>query len=353
MNRNPLILICFAAPLLLCAQAQDRSKPTNKSNGDAAKSATALSLNVTGTVESQFSGPIFGHVKCDEDGNVYLRGFTSERSLGHTLHQTPIQKVKADGTVAEYFSINGLEGQFWAKDFFVTADGKVSQIVYTSKEEFYVFEFSADGSVKGKTTIQTDYFSPNQLAVFKSGEFLLSGTLGKGEHTPFTGVFSSSGKLIRKVTTQKDDESAASAEAGDPNVVPSNGQGNLAVLYGEAVAAVDGNVYLMRSGSRAWVHAVSPSGEVLRSFYVDSGDSGLVAASMKAAPGRLVIAFRRGNVAGILLKVVDLEGNPIGEYASTENKFPAAFMACYLPPAFIFTQPNAQGLLRLHKAEPR
>lgn len=351
MNRT-LLWLAVAATLAMAPQGSGQSVG---GTGEASSKASTSPLPVTaaGAVESQFTGPIFGRAKCDEDGNLYLRAYTQERVFANTVHQAPIQKIKADGAMAETFTISDFSTQFWAKDFFVTGDGRVFQIAYSSKPEFYVFEFSGDGSLKTKTSIATESFSPYQIAVFKSGEFLLSGTSGKEDHTPFTGVFASSGKLIKKITVPKDAESAASAEAGDSNSAASHGQVNLAVVYGEAVAVSDGNIYLMRSGSRAWVHAVSPSGDVVRSFYVDSGDTGRIAVAMKSAPGRLVLAFRQNNVAGVLLKVVDLEGNPIADFASSESKFPAAFLACYLPPSFVFAQSDARGPLHLQKAEPR
>jgi outer membrane protein assembly factor BamB len=353
MKRGVATLLFFVVPLVVCAQANDAVTASSKVRGERAAAASSpSSLSIVETTESQFSGPIFGRVKCDEDGNVYLRSFTQERVTSDTVHQSPIQKIKADGSLAESFKVDDLASKFSARDFFVTKEGDLYQIAYTEKHEFYVLEFSSDGSLKTKTRLETEACFPYQLAVFKSGELLLSGTLWNENSTRFTGVFSAAGKLIKRLATESDQHSAKNADAAD-SALNSPGGGRNPAVYGEAVAASDGNVYLMQAGSRARVYAVSSTGEIIRSFYVDSGDSGLVGVSMKSAPGRLVIAFRRTDSAGILLKVVDLEGNAIADYASSERGLPAAFLACYVPPGFIFAQSNAHGPLHLNKAAPR
>ena len=339
----------LAVCLVLGVQAQQKAgvkKPDT--------STTLPSLVITSSVTSQVFGPNFGRVRCDEDGNVYLRPYSADRGRAGTLHQTPIQKIKPDGSLAGSFRVTDFREGIWGRDFFVTDKGAVYQIVQTAELEMYVLEFSSDGSLKSHTKIDTEFFSPYQLAVFKSGEFLLSGTAGKQGHTPFTAVFSSGGKLLKKLTSPEDEDSQTRAESGDSTVVGENGFGNAAVHFGDAAAGSDGNLYLMRAGSRAWIYAVSPAGEVIRKFFVDSGDSSLQAKSMKSAPGRIAIAFgRKSEVSDNVIKIVDLEGNAIADYVFRDNRLSPAFLSCYVPPVFTFVQANGSGPLIFQNAEPK
>lgn len=314
-------------------------------------------LEVSATIQTQVQGTFFGRVKCDNAGNLYMRPYSSVRNREHTLHQTPIQRVKPDGSLAEIFNNTDAMPNLEGMDFFISPDGDVFQVAYGEKQKQYVISFAKDGSVKSTIEIADrliPYFTPYQMAVFKSGEILLSGQGGDGGHTPFTAVFDASGKLIKKVTDEDDAELGKRADAGETGMTPGNSNyGNAAVTFGEAVAGSDGNVYLMRSGSPALILAVSPHGDIVRKFKVNSDDPALIAVSMKAAPGRLAFAFRKQDAVGATIKVTDFEGNAVATYVSNDRRMPAAFLSCYSPPDFTFTQSNTKGFVLVHKAEAK
>ncbi len=314
-------------------------------------------LEVSTTIQTQLQGIFFGRVKCDDAGNLYLRPYSPARNRNHTLHQTPIQRIKPDGSLGESFS-NTDAPDVEGMDFSVSPDGDVFQVAFGDNKKYYVISFAKDGSVKSTIKISADafipYFTPYQIVVFKSGEMLLSGQGGDGGHTPFTAVFDASGKLIKKVVDEEDAHLAKRAETGSAGAVPDNSNyGNSAVTFGEAVAGSDGNVYLMRSGSPASVLAISPHGDIIRKFKVLPDDPLQTAVSMKAAPGRLAIAFRKQDAPGMSIKTIDLEGNPVAAYVSQDHRLPAAFFSCYAPPQFIFAQANAKGYVLVHKAETK
>ncbi len=183
--RTQFILVGFACSLapMLCAQQP---------------SATIVDLKADAKIEvpalirgEQSRGGI-----CDGAGNVYLRRIESEKP-GQERTARPTRKISPDGNLIASFRILDAFSNMQAssgvhvigKGVFVTADGKVFQAAHADGEVFIV-EFAPDGSVKAKTKLATPlYFQPWLLAVFKSGEFLLTATTGQDNLTPFTGVF--------------------------------------------------------------------------------------------------------------------------------------------------------------------
>ena len=89
----------------------------------------------------------------------------------------------------------------------------------TAKQGNYVVEFAKDGSIKAPVKLQIDfYWAPEHFAVFASGEYLvvgLTGTIiryggdnGRASYwpnvsTPFTAVFATDGRLVKKIYDQK------------------------------------------------------------------------------------------------------------------------------------------------------
>ena len=309
-----------------------------------------VDINITSVLPTQFAGPIFGRVKCDKQGNLYLRGYIAPKT-----HRAPIQKLTSEGNVSTLYRSGAADPDFFGMAFFVTPEGHVYQVGYTPDKKVYVLEFGDDGSIKTNTSIGTEFFVPYQLAVFKSGHFLMSGTGGPGQHSSFTAVFDPSGKLIRNVSPPEDDELNQRAGQGDNQLAlqSAGGTGNSAVSFGDAVAGSDGNVYLMRSATPALIYVVSASGEIVRTFRVDSGHPRMRAVALKSAEGRIAVVFREENSPGAIIKVTDYEGAPLGWYRSDDRRTPAAFCACYTPPSFKFFVSNATGNGQVFTAESK
>jgi len=312
-----------------------------------------IPLEVSQTVKAQIQGTFFGRVKCNDDGEIYLRPYSAEKNKNHTLHQTPIQKLKADGTLDHAYSNPDAQPDWWGMDFFVSPSGEVFQVGINEKSlAIYLIDFFPDGSVKSTTQIAAEAFHPYQMAVFKSGQILLSGIKGEQGRTPFTAVFTSTGKMIKEVVDKNDKELEKRASGEEP--VPGfqkSSFGNRAVQFGEAISGSDGNVYLLRSGSPALVYAVSPHGDVVRKFTVDAGDPELMAVSMKAAPGQLAVAFGRQNEGGTFVQVTDLEGHSVASYGTNDGRLTAQFLSCYVSHALVFTTRNSDGFVEFNKAE--
>jgi hypothetical protein len=348
--RTQLILlaaVCGVAPML-CAQ---HPSPLVDLKADAKTEVTA-----TGRA-TQSRGGI-----CDDAGNVYLRREEYEKTTPERATR-PIWKISPDGNpvgsfrVLDAFQNPQVRGEVNGKGVFVTTDGKVFQTA-DSQGEVFVVEFALDGSVKAKTKLAT---APNTqswlLAVFKSGEYLLTATTGKDNLTPFTAVFAADGKLVKKIYEPEDEEARQKALPADwgPRLVGSIGGADF-VRRGDVTAGSDGNVYLLhRTASPALVYVISPAGEVLRKLRIDAGDSELLARSIKFYAGRLAIEFDRGfhfDTHQNLIKVTDLQGNSIAEYRMRPVVGDhSLYLAGYGPEGFTFVPYENDDKLYLVKSK--
>lgn len=316
-------------------------------------------LAIKSTVTTALSGALLNRSACDEDGNIYLRPYVSQRVSGLPSSTSPVQRMKPDGSLGEVFQNTDAEGKkLVTEGVAVSADGKVYQAGLSDKPDYavYVTEFAKDGSVKSRTRLQTDYFIAYQLAVFKSGEFLVSGTKGKDGHTPFTAVFSSDGKLLKEVTEPEDADLAKKAEAGDRSFdsLQTSESGNSAVSYGDAASGSDGNVYLMRGTSPAQIYVVSPHGEVVRKLRIDPGQSGFVAHTIRASKEGLAIAFGiRWEKSDLIIKAVTYSGDPLGTYVLKDHYLSPTQFACYSGASFTFLATTTENKVLLHTVEAR
>jgi hypothetical protein len=275
---------------------------------------------------------------CDDAGNVYTIPQGEESFRDPLKRETlPFQKITPAGDLAGSFQVadaftddvygrNGgvVSSDFVGHyDFFVTADGaRAFQAAYVHGETFVV-EFAQNGSVKAKTKLLVGpddrHMQPWHLAVFKSGEYLVIGFNGLDRLTPFTAVFAADGRMVKKIYEPEDEEARLQARPDNWHGIDRGGNGGIDFVRGGGVAAgSDGNVYLLHgTTSYALVYVISPAGEVVRKLRIDSGDSDLVARSIRSYAGRLAIEFD-DNWAGAyrrnLIKVTDLQGNSIADY---------------------------------------
>jgi hypothetical protein len=207
------------------------------------------------------------------------------------------------------------------KGIFVSADQRVFQAVALGGEVFVV-GFAADGSVKSRTKLLSDDLQDARiyrLAVFSSGEFLLTASTGKDHIVPFTGLFASDGSLLKKIYESEDEEARQKTSPLEfVNSRPLDDIGGADFLWrGDVALASDGNVYLLHgTRSPALIYVISSSGDV-RKVRIDAGDSKSVARTLKSYAGRLAVQFDKQAGSGgrqSLVKVTDLGGNLMATY---------------------------------------
>jgi hypothetical protein len=328
-----ILLLTFCASIL----AQEKTRRTGIT-----QTQPTVFLRVEAIAKSDLSSPINeGSARCDARGNIYIRPIVDTGKPQLDM-RVPTAEVGRDGERVTSFDVTAASPDFHfpgSSSFFVTADGRVYAAVWDNRavvkgNRAHIVQFTRNGSVASVTQVATDEsFTPNHIAIFKSGEILLTGTEGDLGHRPFTAIFNYKGELIKKIYEPEDEQLRIRADTGDSEVLSdSSNSGNAAVLDGGAVSASDGNVYVMRSTSPAILYDISPRGEVVRKLQVDSEDQRMRAFDLQSSGDRLAILFR-GWWAGhskAALKVVDLEGNPIAGYRS-EDGIPWGSLACFAP----------------------
>jgi hypothetical protein len=343
-----LTALCLAPS---AASSQDRVSPSAMLSASA-----ATSLQITAEAKTPFAGGLAGRAKCDGQGNIYFRPTDAETPRKyHPISALPIRKLRSDGTLAGSFSLADAAPGLLAIDFFVTADGTVYQAARSESDHAaYVVSYSPDGALQSKVRLDGDFFIPYQIAVFKSGEVLISGINGPYNRTPSTAVYGANGKMIREIYEPEDEDARKRAQAGEPGFRPDNiDSSNDFVVRGDAALGSDGNVYLLRAASPALIFVISPKGEVVRKLRIEPPESGLWAGRLKSAPGTLAISFlQKGTNVGVI-EVVDYLGSPTGIYAASDARIYAGLLGCYSPKRFTFLSLAAGDGLHLNTAEPK
>ncbi len=288
-------------------------------------------------------------VKCDHEGSLYFRSLDGQRAR---IAVRTLRKVGRDGTLKAKYSLEsapeltGLDVQ----DFGVSSDGRVYATA-ASPSEIFVIEFDEGGTFKSKTKLAR-LFKPTQLAVFKSGEFLISGVeLPESSETvepdAFTGIFGRDGRLIRAISVSE----AKRKEADQPKDQETDLTGiNPEVEFGFALMGDDGNAYLLRSAYPAVIYVISSGGEILRTLKIDLGRSYVSASprTMFVAQGKLLLLFSDDKES--FFELADVEtGEVQAEYFGTPELGEA--LGCYTGTELIFLGVK-NGKLQLTHAEP-
>lgn len=309
-------------------------------------------LEIKKRLKTALHGALIGRDACDEDGNIYVRLYVSRAVTGRSSLESPLQKIKPDGSLGELFQNTTTDGdKLGTTGIAVAPDGQVYQVGWGRDLNLFVSTFAKDGSVKARTKLATEFFHPANLAVFKSGEFLFTGSNGKDRSIPYTAVFSSDGKFVKEITeadtAEENPHSKSPAESSSGNVQSQD------ITFGAAVGGADGNVYFGRAVSPALIYGVSPSGEVVRKLKIDPGRSGYVMGPIRAYKGGLAVAFSLPWQAGsVLIKVVTYSGDPIATYELTERTLVNENLACYADGSLTFVTVLEDNNVYLYTAAP-
>jgi hypothetical protein len=261
-------------------------------------------------------------IRCDEEGNYYVRFFHGSRAT-----KEPIYKIDKNGVQRAVFAITSTP-DFDASgtagvDFAVGKNGDVFQIAIAEKSN-YVVHFSKEGVLQSAVKIDKE-FTPLRIAVFDSGKLLMSGldleTAEKpNPHSLYTGVFDGSGKLLKEIVLAEDKKYQEAADRGDAEFIGPGqiGGGNFAIERGNVTRASDGNIYLVRWTIPAKVYAISSDGEVTRSFEVEPELQHKKPGGVYEHSGRLAIQFEgdREDPSSVI-KVVGLDGEDYATYDSS------------------------------------
>jgi hypothetical protein len=299
-------------------------------------------------------------LRCDTDGNLYLRTELAGVPAIHKLNMKGEQVALFEASsnpdlkidVAAYFAVDPSRGDLY-------------ELVYPHEMSRYVFTYRSDGRFKSAVKLATGFpFLPKKLAVFPGGAFLISGEEYDQDSSsimwPFTGIFSADGTLLKELDLGDEKQLRDMVVAGDSRMArPGYPQSNRAVDNGIVETADNGNVYLMRWTNPAIFYAISAGGEVAHRFTVDPGESGYRPSAMHIYKNRIAILFVEMQRHDILMKIVDLEGHELATYDESKvggrpGNLSAAF-ACYTenPTRFVFLGADENDKVQFWIAEPR
>src|SRR3989338_141754 len=295
-------------------------------------------ITVTGAPSAGFTWPI----KCDTKGNFYVR---FGDPLGRHM-STPVTKISQEGRVETAFRLEaapGLDADTTFDDFAVDARGSVYLLTerFTKEKEFEKLILAYDSEGKFSTSILLEtFFAVGQLAVFSTGELLATGekleckggeceSTGRGltrafffpgKNAPggeppgrvFPGVFDRQGRLVQEIQLPDDiggnqEEAKPSPPKEDEDQTPTTPEArsepaggtsklsseafSRALDLGNAVAADDGNVYVMRATANPLIYAIAPNASVVRRWVIAAPSEHAGASTLQVAGGRLVVMF--------------------------------------------------------------
>jgi len=311
---------------------------------------------------------IAGPVKCDPQGNIYLRPSAPFQQA----FTEPIVKISRDGeqkAVFKFDSIPGFEGgPVEASDFAIGWRGQVNLVARrckgekTRRCEVDLVTFGEDGAYQSATKLER-YLSPSQLELFTTGDFLVAGLtleqplapdaslaekarVANIPRRPLTLVFDGTGRVRAELGLPSDVSPIGAHGTGGEKAAR---DAQLEVELGMVASGEDGYVYLMRRTAKPVVYAVSAAGSVARHIQLQPPVEGMWPTALKLATGgRLVVEFasRIGDTGfdtgRAVYSLVDAEtGEGVVDYESSPGV--GGVFACYSANEFTFLGGTKEG----------
>jgi len=121
--------------------------------------------------------------------------------------------------------------------------------------------------------------------------------------------------FVEEITLEDDEKITAMAATHDDRVTsPTNRNTNEAVSWGQAAAAGDGNIYVMRWLSPAIFYGISRGGQVLRRVEANSEEDNFTPVSRHITGNRVAVLFYQPQTMEKVMKIVDLQGHELASY---------------------------------------
>jgi hypothetical protein len=350
--RFAIVLSCLVLAISIFSQAQSKAIHQTKSE----VMSVTLSHDDWGVEDAA----------CDSKGNTFATLWKSE--VGDDPPNRPLLMFDHAGVLKARFPSSSKDdpGLSVVEPTVLLSDGGVARLALRrwSWDPPSLSVFSADGKLKSKVQLDPPAIIPYQLAVFPSGESLVSGIERShsrrvlGSYKSFTAIYDKNGHLQKRLSLPEDAEIDSDAERGDSRYAHGPMFGNMAVAAGRGRLGDDGNVYLMRRTSPATVYVISSSGELLRTLSIEPADHGQLPFEMRVAEGRVVVEFSLSCSAddceGANFTVADANtGQKLFDYA--DDKSLGGVFACYSakPERFTFLTVSDDNQLQIIEASAR
>jgi hypothetical protein len=308
-------------------------------------------------------------IRCDASGNIYMRPAASGKT---SFLGGPILRIAPDGqrTTSFELSIPELKDakRVNIQDYAVSSTGQVFELVSFQTKDSHpaagVVAFDEDGHPSGFTPINVS-FSPRQIALFQSGQQLLSGIWydsaepvaqdKKITNQPYTAIFNKNGQLVKEVKLPDDVSFEGRPDDPAKEETPFS-RAQHSIDLSRSLTGPDGNVYLFRSGRKPAVYVISMGGEVIRKMTVPLPPNEDNSPSMFLAAGKLAFdifqptAPNSPNMRMTILVIDAQTGEKLWDYLPAPDLF--GIPACYNGREFVFLSATADHHLALLHASP-
>ncbi len=314
-----------------------------------------LQVSSTINVASEMGGAFMSPSRCDEDGNLYVRKYASDRPM-----LGPVVKIDGRGQRSALFDPSSFSqlNLTRADSFTPASDGGIYQIAQSGVENprIYVLHFSPDGSPSSPVRLDAD-FEVYSFAAFPSGNLLVSGLERdlQNKHDPghsVTAVFSADGRLFAHLSfDQSGAKNSENSAARQGSAAHPESEKSLPVPdLTDAEVGIDGNLYALRNSAPALIYVISPAGKILRTITVAAPVKGIAPSSFHVSQNRVAVAF--DSESGEILVVVDAQtGERIATYSRAD--IAGTTFACYSADesAFTFVRLGEKNELEIVRAE--
>jgi hypothetical protein len=222
-----------------------------------------------------------GESRCDDSGAVYLRTFVAGAAASSV-----VLRLAPDGGYS-YFNFHNLPDNaskgLRVEDFAV--DGKTVYMLALKAEDkqpVKILRFDGDGTFKKLTTLDADFF-PFRLAVFATGQFLVTGlrTGEPGKHETVAYLFDSAGRVLKIMDLDEDlGSKSGRGKAADPE------KAGLGLLDAAGYVA-----YLLPHGENPVVYVISASGTAMRELKLKGPGDGFQPVQLRASAVEFLVEY--------------------------------------------------------------
>lgn len=298
------------------------------------------------TVVGDYSpGNIAVPTACDEQRRFYVKLIKPGPGMVGSLF-----RWSSKGVAEAEFDTSGALVNRYA----VRPDGGVI-MVHSDGYSKLLDNFGPEGTRDSSVALdppQTPFF-PSQMAVFHSGEILMSGLQFHPSYKAATAIYDLAGHVVKQITLDEDVETERAIDKD----TSAQQQHTSAVNRSAAITGDDGLVYLMRATSPPTVYAISAAGDVVHKIVVSApAGMGEPDFEIRVVKNRLVVQFHRncesGSCRSSAYAVVDATtGKTLSAYEADEEV--SGPMVCYAPDPDRFFIFSYQDVPEIVEAQPK
>src|ERR1019366_680182 len=314
----------------------------------APQTVARLAPTDTSVVQSEWRGPVISPIRCDADGNLYIREYVS----GSPNNVITIIGPKGDKVTKTSLDSNPDLKKGKLNDFGVGPDGYLYELVQADHSA-YVVSFKPDGSLSSATKLEKEFW-PTKLAT-TGALFLVSGTESPAPGEPpklFNGLFDASGKLVREVRFSNDPgQIKAEGPKAGSNKNYLEDKASFPLQLGTAEADLNGNFYVIRASEPPVAFVLNASGEFVRKLEIKNPEPGMRLVAAHVNGGRLAALIAQTDAERQILKkvmiIVDISTGKAVQQYSVSSDLGSTF-ACYSGNDFGFVTTKDNKLATQH-----